>query len=286
MLEGLDALPPRGSLINTYEWERFVLLGALQDLMLNPAFDKLFWGTDFRIPLSDLNVVFRRVNEVCDIFLVDPPPRERGNAIRVEDITQHPYDRYWEYFPRILTSKGRGMLTAEIFLLWIMPATYALEDAVRRFECTENMHRLTWAILLYQLETGTMLTGNEPDENWATQIEKYLGENPSQYFSCPSRPSPKGETTYALVRYDEELPAGIDAILLIEVSTPVPLGEAVITVDEVLELANLVPANRGRFQHAPHGHGVVVAYRSGAVRFLHVTPDWFAGRELHRALGR
>jgi len=130
------------------------------------------------------------------------------------------------------------------------------------------------------------------DETWTTQIEKYLGENPEQYFSCPARPSLKGETTYALVQYEREpgtvspdgdtVAGSPDTLLLVEVSVPVPLGEAVVTVDEVLELAKLLPGNRGRCRNPPHDYIDIFADRSGAVRTLYVD----RAKELYRALGR
>jgi len=276
MLDGLDALPPRGTFADGYEWCRLAVMSDCQHLMHDPVFETMFFVTQSRPPFSDWNVVFRRVNEVCNILLVDPPPRVDGEFVRVDDIAQFPYEP-WHYFPRILTSRGRGMLTADILLCWAMPPTGLMETTIQRLPCSENMQRLTLAILLYQLEHGEM-----PDENWAAQIEKYLGENPEQYFSCPSRPSPPGFTTYALVQYDDTVVGSHDMILLVEVSTPVPLGEAVVTADEVLEMAKIMPNNRGRFRDSPHDYVNIVSYRSGAVRALYAD----RAKELHRALGR
>ena len=91
---------------------------------------------------------------------------------------------------------------------------------------------------------------------------------------------------YALVRYEEELSADIDAILLVELSTPVPLDKAVVSVDEALELVQRREDRWHHWQHAPHTQALNVAYRSGAVRWLSAIPKGMGEKELHRALGR
>ena len=119
-------------------------------------------------------------------------------------------------------------------------------------------------MLLYQCEHGKM-----PDENWTEQIAPHLAGTPSEdeesgvpakWFSCPSCPSPEGQTTYALVQYDSALPVDPDTILLVELKEPVPFSEAIISADEVLERKRT-----GKRHH----EGMNAAYRNGAVRFLH-----------------
>jgi hypothetical protein len=131
------------------------------------------------------------------------------------------------------------------------------------------MQRLALAILLYQLEHGKL-----PDENWAVQIEKYLGEDAERYFSCSSNPVPKGMTTYAMVQYGDELPTNLDTILLVELAESVPLDKAVITVDEVLARQRTGSSHTG---------GMNVAHRSGAVRRLSENTEEV---ELLRMLGQ
>jgi hypothetical protein len=150
---------------------------------------------------------------------------------------------------------------------------------------------LTLAILLYQHEHGKL-----PDENWTEQIAKYLGDNPTQYFSCPTNPSPNGETTYRLVQYGDELPTDPNTLLLIELDTPVPLRQAIISADEVIELTpgEMTIVEReccGRVtRHEQiankinaHPGGMNVAHRSGAVLLLLRTVK---EDELLRLLGR
>jgi len=148
--------------------------------------------------------------------------------------------------------------------------------------------------LLYQREHGKL-----PDENWATLIVPYLGENPEQYFSCPRTVSPlsdlqtatdvaslDGKTTYALVQYGDALPADTETILLVELTTPVPFAEAVIAADKVPELIQRSSDSTWRWQNEPHRGGMNLAYRSGAVRWLSARPKEECEKELLRSLGR
>ena len=119
-----------------------------------------------------------------------------------------------------------------------------------------------------------------PNESWTAQIQKYLGENPEQYFSCPSNPSAKGETTYALIQYGNALPTNPDTLLLFELAESVPLDKAVITVEEIIDFVETGIVQEvvccGRPDGTttvsriptPHSFGTNVAYRSGAVQFI------------------
>ena len=283
ILEGLDALPPRTSIHEGYEWERYVALSALQDVCFDrtknqhsasvpatiAACNDLLKAAGetkrLRFPLFmrrvfDWNVVYRRLNEAYDTLQQPPPLTEYYALLKtVEECLQNARSR----------SSGRlDDFFADVFIKNMLPVMGDLLEAVQRLECSENMQRLTWATLLYQCEHGML-----PDENWATQIEKYLGENPEQYFSCPTNPSPEGNTTYALVRYGET-PESFDTFLLVELETPVPLDEAVITVNEVLERERTFKRHR---------NGMNTVYRSGAVQFLANDTN---EEELLRRLGR
>ena len=185
------------------------------------------------------------------------------------EMRPHESLRDFEYRVKGIASKGRGNLAADLLFCLLMPNVDAAQDFVHRSESQENMQRLTLAILLYQIEHGKL-----PDTNWAEQIAPYLGEKPERYFSCPSRPSPEGQTTYALVQYGDTLPADLDTILLVELAEPVPLNKAVISVDEVLEHKRTGDSHRS---------GMNVAFRSGAVRFLTSSSN---DEELRRMLGR
>ena len=300
ILAGLDALPPRLPFTETVEWQRYVLLSCIQVFMVGdtrellpneqrPKVMEISGGTPGLDGLSSLflrafnwNTVFRRVNEAFDAIL-EPPPRTKlaslMNEIAVPDGT-------WKQVPLLLyyfsVPGGKDTLAANSLIDTFVNATVNAEGRVQKTECLENMQRLVLAILLYQMEHRKM-----PDENWATQIEKYLGENPEQYFSCPLNPSAKGETVYAMVQYGNitddttgDTAAGsLGAILLIELPKAVPLDKAVISVDKVLEEFR----QRKRLDGDSHDAGMNVALRNGAVRFL--SPDTEEA-ELLRMLGQ
>ena len=294
ILDGLDTLPLRVPLAEVYEGERLRVLSyaGLVSRVPTPFFG-MFWlstnGSEIAFwtrfgTLSDHNALCRRINELYD-SVQEPPPREKYRAIQKTIKTPES----WTYFFRVLTSSGRGTLLADIAIKnTLVDEINHIEEAFHRAECSENMQRLALAILLYQYEHGKM-----PDENWAEQIAKYLGENPERYFACPENPIPKGTTRYALVQYDK-LPENPDTILVIELTEPVPLDEAVVTVNEVLEeyrrddlwqrggrlrLVSLWGLSHDMRQI----DNLHAAYRSGAVRSM----GWISDdKELLRMLGR
>jgi hypothetical protein len=158
---------------------------------------------------------------------------------------------------------------SDLLIGLMCPAIDVFIEYVPRADCMENVQRLTLAMLLYQCEHGKL-----PDENWVEQIKPYLGEKAEQYFSCPANPSPKGETTYAMVRYGDTVAGSLETMLLIELKEPVPFDKAIVAVEEVL--------NRKR-TGSQHSGGMNVGYRNGAVRFMSETID---EAELLRQLGR
>jgi len=286
ILDGLDALPPRASIRDAIEWERYCGLSIVQSLMLGEVgFDGIAPKTISAIPTSfNWNIIFRRLNETYDAMLV-PPPREKYSAIEEEIMTE--YSTKWKVFVRALIPGSVERVMGNMFIALLCPAVDAFEESKHRSECAENMQRLALAILLYQLEHDEM-----PGENWVVQIEPYLAgtpaagaEVPAKYFSCPSNPAPEGETTYALVQYPREpgtvSPESVDTVavsrdvlMLLELDAPVPFAEAVITVDAVRELVS---------RNNPHPGGMNVANRSGAVLFLSTNVE---AAELLRMLGR
>ena len=177
-----------------------------------------------------------------------------------------------------LTPNGRAEFVVNMFIALLVPMTGTFEEAIRRAGCLENMQRLVLAILLYQLEHGQL-----PGENWVTDIKPYLGEEPERFFSCPTNPSPDGQTTYALVQYGDNLPDSSDTILLVELTMPVPFDQAVVSVNDVLahQAAARTPGNRSH--RSAHLGGMNVASRSAAVRFLPAGAD---EEEVKRLLGQ
>jgi hypothetical protein len=259
--------------------------------MQDPSADPTFGDILPFFPFSNWNAAFRRVNEfhdiVCDPSLrVGYDPREWSYL----EMMVYPEIGSRSFFFRMLTPAGRGTNFANMFLSYTLSAVGSFEWALQRLECSENMHRLAWAVLLYQLETGEM-----PGENWAAQIGTYLGENadagvPAKYFSCPINPAAKGETVYALVQHDDACADTVngshDLFLLVELTTPVPLDKAVVSADDVLKLIQRSENRWHHWRNAPHTQAFNVAYRSGAARWLNAIPQRTAEKDLHRALRR
>jgi hypothetical protein len=284
ILEGLDTLPPRAFRKDTYEFERLFALSIIQDVAAGKKNIDDVLDVEIISPVAvfllkpfvDWNIVYRRVNEVYDA-LQEPPPLEKFHAM-LEEAEQAAQDlTSWQRMTvRLLVSHKRFSNTVgNGFIAVLVPMLDMFEEAARRLECSENMQRLALAILLYQCEHGKL-----PDGNWGAKIEKYLGKNPEQYFSCPTNPSPKGLTAYALVRYadttadtvGDTVAGSRDVLLLVELRTSVPFDKAVLTPDEVLE----------RSAGSLHPGGMNVALRSSAVRFQ---SSYTSEPELRRLLG-
>jgi len=290
ILHGLDTLPPRASLHDAYKWERYMGLSMLQDLAISgdrQAFVKSFsivgglsnGGSTRRPSLEwlaialfdwvsfDWNVVFRRMNEFYDGL------HERSSKTNLES---------GQFFSRIWTPGSRGTILADFVGGMLLSGIESTEEAKRRIECAGNLQRLVLAILLYQLEHGKM-----PGADWATQIGV-----PAKYFSCPSNPSPHGETTYALIQYDDS----VGSLMLIELPEAVPFDKAVMTVEEMVELCRISIeqgesvccgqvriVERAVSRVKAHIGGMLAAHRNGAVLFQSAGTE---PEELLRLLGR
>ena len=268
ILEGLDALPPRIPLALAYESERYMCLSALQTMMRDPGDlnEEIDPNANLVGKLVNWNVVFRNMNEVYDA-MQEPPPRKRYNAIM--DNIKSLSKQKWRFFAPLLFPGGTDRVFTNLHIALLTPGVEVFDNAVWRMECVDNMQRLVLAVLLYRLENGAM-----PDENWAAQIKQYLGDNPEQYFSCPSNPSPEGETVYALIQYGDAVPENFDTFLLVELKESVPFGKATITVDEILAQKRMGSQHTGMLN---------TAYQSGAVRWL---SEHTEEKELARLLGR
>jgi len=292
LLAGLDALPPRFSLQDSFEIERYLALDAVQAIAEGrEAFFRLLDRDEpsifdwlFRLLPIDKNVAFRRVNEAYD-FLQEPAPREKLRTMQETILKDSkPSESGRSILEDYSSASGRGKILADLIITLFVPNDVAAEETVHRSECADNMQRLALAILLYQLEHDEM-----PGENWAEQIQKYLGdgafgEGAEQYFSCPANPAASGETTYALVQCADTTSGHVGgSLMLVELTESVPFDRAIVSIDETLELA----ADRRKvWQNAPHTSkmgGMNVVYRNGAVRYLHSSTT---EEEWLRLLGR
>jgi len=268
LLESLRSLPPRAPQGDSYEWMRYWMLSFVQDMAIAVGTDRQILAEFTKMPRwllapkYDWNYVYRRVNKMYDAAQ-EPPPRENLRHIQESlDNTE-----MWHMLAWWLTNYAFEKTITHALLALSIPSV-DFSARIESADCAMNMQHLVLAVLLYRLEHGTM-----PDEHWATQIKQYLGDNPEQYFSCPSNPSPEGETTYALIQYGGDVPSDPDTILLIELPMPVPLDKAVITVEGVLNL---------RWDMGVHSNGITAARQSGAVRILFETTD---AKEVRHLLG-
>ena len=267
LLEELDALPPQTTLQKLYEVDRFWVLSLVQDLQYSTPSNLTDWvclgGSELLFEITryscDWNIVYRQINEVYDI-LKEPHTGEKLRA-RLEK-AERPW-RLNRLLP-MLTSGGRGEIAAD-YLISLIVSDITPENSICRAQCSENLQRLVLAMMLYQLENGTL-----PDENWPSQITPYLGAEPEQYFSCSIHPSPAGETRYALVQYGETIQADSDAFWLVATTTSVPFDKAVISADELMVM------DRTRIDRKNYFHtagrimdlsGMLAAHRNGAVRW-------------------
>jgi len=269
LLEGLRSLPPRAPQSVAHEWMRYWMLNVVQDIAILIETDRQIPDEFTKMPrwlLSpkyDWNYVYRRVNEMYDAAQ-EPPPRENLRLIR-ESLDN---TKKWHMLSWWLTHYAVEKTITHAILAISIPSV-DFSARIEYADCAMNMQHLVLAILLYRLEHGTM-----PDENWAAQIKQYLGDNPEQYFSCPSNPAPEGETTYALIQYGDTVPENFDTLLLVELKESVPFDKATITVDEILAQKRMGSQHTGMLN---------TAYQSGAVRWLSEYTD---EKELARLLGR
>ncbi|MCL2744651.1 MAG: hypothetical protein FWE67_12440 [Planctomycetaceae bacterium] len=270
LLDGIDALPPRVPLNDVFEWERYSGLSTAQETVKGriSLFDigSLTKASPLeRAALSscDWNVIYRRVNEVYDA-MQEPSPKTKFHSLIPAPGRMFTAGKV----TGLSNSNARGHFAADLLITLCIPEVDAMEEAVLRSECAENLQRLSLAVLLYQCENGKL-----PDENWAAQIEKYLGENPKQHFSCPSNPSPEGQTTYAMMQYGDKVDSR-NVLMFVELTAPVPLDKAVVSVDDVLNRRNTGSLHPG---------GMVTSYYSTTVRFISNTVN---DEELRRLLGQ
>ena len=312
LLEELNALPLRTSSADMYEQVRYEILDSVQNFHITVTQKKMLFSealaecfdinvdnpiiswmfADAHLHTLDWNTIYRQMNDLWDAM---QEPSVRTKYASILDETEQPSGG--EILSCLLTPGGKEALLVRLIVAqFITSEMHNFESWTHLQECWENMQRLALAILLYELEHGTM-----PGEDWAVQIGEYLGKDAERYFSCPLNPSPKGCTTYALIHYGDTVPGSLGTLLLLELNSPVPMGEAIMTVDEVITFVDgdrvfgQVEAGccgrtwmeegvvAGTSQLTAHRGGANTAHRSGAVRFM---PQTIAKEELLRLLGR
>jgi hypothetical protein len=225
-IKELDNLPPRVTINECLESERFFCLASLQDMY----WGKMSFDNDDEVlrpiklyPYSrwfyDFNIIFIRFNKLFDL-VIDGTFDETTDCNSSINLF------------RYLTVRSRSEQFCNTFASLTTPSLQSTREAWRRCECTENMQRLTLALLLYEKDYGKI-----PDNNWQTAIRSYLGDHAEHYFRCPTSGLAEGETSYLLVN------DGSDKLLI--------------------ETKPSDPHSAGSFHHWGYNTG----YRSGAVRF-------------------
>jgi len=256
----INALPLRPTLSEVLESERYFVLAGLQDR---------YWGkesypspTAMGIPLRwaiDINVYLTRANKIYDVIT---GKSTTVDGKELEDILQPS----WNPLPLLFVrSRSNRFIDTEASLF--IPAMQAAREAWRRCECTENMQRLTLALLLYEKDHGRL-----PEGDWREAVKPYLGDNADRYFQCPTHGLAQGETTYAMIGNVPNAAPSPNQILLVEVFQSQKLGEG----------DGRLPFDKAKFWRQSDGHrpddfdglgsyhpgGISAGFRSGAVRFI------------------
>ena len=269
LMREIESLPPRYTLNEVLESERFFALATMQDMYGgNHSGNTL--NQFLLMPLMgltiDINVALARLNKVHDSLLV---PGATIDGKTLEEFLD-PSRQSWNPLP-FFSKRNRTNRIMDSMIALLLPAMQAAREAWRRIECCANLHRLTLALLLYELEHGQLPAGD-----WREAIKTADGRwQMAEVFRCPGHPGlAEDETTYAMIGdVPNAMPSPMQ-ILLVEVWQPQKLGEGDGRI--AFEKAKLwgrthVFATRpDDFDGVGSHHaGVIVAgFRSGAVRIM------------------
>ena len=217
-VDAMKDLPPRMSMEKAIEYERYGSLDAVQAVACGRLdIDGLFSGY-CKTPLytklpCDWNTVMERFNENFDAFLAD--------------YTSYP-EPDGEFSVDYLLLQPRSQLMGDYFFAILASAFDAMEEAIYRSECADNLRRITLAMLLYEKDHGTLPPAwtvddeGSPLHSWRVLLLPYLGEEELyakirldepwdsehnrqfhdtllSFYQCPSAKLSPGETTYTVV---------------------------------------------------------------------------------------
>ena len=262
LIAELDSLPPRWTFNEALESERLFGLAALQDIYWgnNPGMNEPFpyfrllfpnmgWTFDINIALTKQNKVYDAMTGITDDKMLEKFFEPSGN----------PYNPLPLLFTRSRTHRIMNSL-----MELLVPSVQAGREAWHRIECTENMQRLTLALLLYEIDNGKL-----PEGDWREAIRPYLGENADRYFRCPSHRLAEGETNYAMIGNVPNAIASPQQILVVEIMQPQRLGEGDGRIEfERAQASRVAIREEDTDVGSNHPGGINVGLRSGAVRFI------------------
>jgi hypothetical protein len=281
----LEALPPRWTLNEVLESERLFGLAATQDMYWGnqpgffrddpfPYYRLLFPGMTWAL---DINIALTRLNGTYDALI---------DGKTLEEILK-PSGNPYNPLPLLFVRSRTNRLSDTLVSLTI-PAIDAARGAWERVECIENMQRLTLALLLHEMEHGSL-----PEGDWREAIKREPGTaikrepgtvSPKETaeFRCPSHPGlAEGETAYAMIGGVSNPAPTPNQILLVEIREPQKLGEGdgriPFEAAAFIEAGSVGDSRSDRMDaHLVGSHhmgGVNVGLRSGGVRFISATID-------------
>jgi len=260
LIAELDALQPRVTVGEMLERERLGGLAALQDMYWwnnLGYYDVQFLDWLFLLMgrMMDINIAMARMNERYDMMITGTMSDDNMLLGELEDLIDS-----WHLLNPLplVTVHTRTNRIIDVMMALSIPAVQATREAVRRQECSENIQRLTLALLLYEIDNGTL-----PEGDWREAIKPYLGENWERYFRCPSARLAEGETNYAMIGGVPNLVASPQQVLVVEVMQPQRLdeGNGRISFEQAMEFGQ-------NGLGGGHVGGINVGLRSGAVRFI------------------
>ena len=196
LVDELQTCPPPADMGRVWLAERYAVLDALQSVALGRrSFDELLTffqlgkndRPDFTPGLSvDWNVVMRRMNVAFD----NPTKGRKGPPPQQEALNA--------------ASRGeRSRRVAEYLARKSLPANSGIQEGGRRTESSDNLRRISLAMLLYEREYGTLPPACTLDPNgaplhsWRVLLLPFLGKQ-----SClPGSASKNPGTAYTIASF-------------------------------------------------------------------------------------
>lgn len=284
-----NRLPPRVELAVPLLFERYSTLDTLQFIAGNRQL-----LADMQLPVNvsphaglDWNVIAQRVNERYDALSGGggvPQPAPNPMAI--------------------ISLQARSEMIGDAFSAFNLSAPDATLEALRRATCTDRLHHIALAMLLYKRDHGTLPPAFTVDaegkrlHSWRVFLLPYLGrkelydrirldepwnsdhnrqfhEEAIPLYQCPSEQLAPGHTTYSVVvgpdmpfEADQGKPLsqfGANMILVVEIH------QAACWMDPSHNVSGAAAARgigEGTSLGSQHPGGLNAAFRDGSARFL------------------